>query len=125
MARSDVAFAKEADRKEALEFNGKELPKDYLLARLALTEAPREFYIKSKKDRKIKDAMRRNTQFQFFKDNPYNQTEGSSHQQFESEPKPPQDLDDGLDLMLEDFRFKTQFLQGVKDNDKVCNKQRS
>ena len=61
IAKSDIAFAKEADRKEALEFNGMELPEDYLLARLALTEAPREFYIKSKKDRKIKDAMRRNT----------------------------------------------------------------
>jgi hypothetical protein len=46
-----------------LEFNGKELPEDYLAARLALTEAPREFYLNSKKDRKIKDAMRRNTQF--------------------------------------------------------------
>ena len=124
LAKSDVAFAKEADRKEALEFNGMELPEDYLLARLALTEAPREFYIKSKKDRKIKDAMRRNTQCQFFQDNPFNHTEGDSQHPLESEPKRLVDLDDGLDLMLEDFRFKTQFLQGVKDNDKVCNKQR-
>lgn len=125
IARSDVAFEKEADRKEALEFNGMELPEDYLLARLALTEAPREFYIKSKKDRKIKDAMRRNTQCQFFQDNPFNPTEGSSQHQLGSEPKRLEDLDNGLDLMLEEFRFKTQFLQGVKDNDKVCNKQRS
>ena len=43
----------------------------------------------------------------------------------ESEPKRPKDLDDGLDLMLDEFIFKTQFLQGVKDNDKVCSKQRS
>ena len=78
IAKSDVAFAKEADRKEALEFNGKELPQDYLLARLALTEAPREFYIQSKKDRKIKDAMRRNTQYQFFQDNPTNPTADNS-----------------------------------------------
>ena len=43
----------------------------------------------------------------------------------ESEPKRPEDLDEGLDLMLDEFIFKTQFLQGVKDNDKVCSKQRS
>jgi hypothetical protein len=27
--------------------------------------------------------------------------------------------------MLDEFIFKTQFLQGVKDNDKVCSKQRT
>ena len=41
---------------------------------------------------------------------------------FESDPEFPDEIEDGLDNMLEEFTYKTQFLQGVKDSNKVSVK---
>lgn len=40
----------------------------------------------------------------------FNRSASSFNQMFESEPEVPDEIEDGLDNMLEEFTYKTQFL---------------
>ena len=68
--------------------------------------------------------MRLNSDFYFAKADMYHDDTASFNKQFESEIDMPYDMEEGLVQMLDEFNDKSIFLQGVKDNNKVCNKQR-
>jgi len=100
---------------EAFEHNGMDLPKEYLLAKLAFTKDPADQYRDYMTKHGVKDADRRNTGFHFEKADLYNSTAGSFNKMLESD-RPYEDVDEGLAQILDDFLKKAEFLQAVKAN---------
>jgi len=95
---------------EALKYNSRELPEEYLLAKLAFTSSPREKYIGKREEHKIIDSDRRNTAFYFATADIYNSTLDSFNQMLESEQGSEESLTSGLEQILYGFKDKTDFL---------------
>ena len=70
-------FDQQDDRYEALQYNGDDIPKEYLVAKLAFTKDHEELYRSYKKGHEVKDEDRRNTGFHFNKADIYNETSNS------------------------------------------------
>ena len=51
-------YIHENDRGEALELDGKDLPQDFLMAQLALTNEHKKFYLRQMKKRRYKEELR-------------------------------------------------------------------
>ena len=66
---------------EAFEHNGMDLPKEYLLAKLAFTKDPADEYRAYLQGHAQKDADRRNTGFHFDKADVWHSTAGSKGKQ--------------------------------------------
>lgn len=121
-------FYAQNDATEALAFNGKGLPLDYLLAKLSFTDDLAKVYRKQHAKRHEKLELRLNSEFQFAKADVHNDSECSFNKDLESEVTDLHELHDiesGLDYLVEEFVHKTDFLQGVKDNNKTHTKQRT
>ena len=53
----------------------------------------------------------------------YNRSQSSFNKALEDqEPDYPIDVEEGLGHLVEEFVFKINFMQGVKDNNKICTK---
>ena len=102
---------------EAFEHNGMDLPKEYLLAKLAFTKDPAHQYRDYKQAHAQKDEDRRHTGFHFDKADVWHSTAGSFNKMLESD-RPYEDVDEGLAQILDDFLKKAEFLQAVKANNK-------
>ena len=70
-------FDQQDDNGEALQYNGDDIPKEYLAAKLAFTRDHEDQYRSYKKGHEIKDEDRRNTGFHFNKADIYNETSNS------------------------------------------------
>lgn len=56
----------------------------------------------------------------------YTASDSSFNEIFESDQESSsEEIEDGLENMLEEFTYKMQFLKGVKDSNKVSVKQRT
>jgi cation transport regulator ChaB len=74
--------------------------------------------------KRLKDEIRLNSECQFVKADMYNNSESSFNQMFKSEYNLPDEIESGLENLAHEFVYKADFLQAVKDNNKVCNRQR-
>jgi len=107
---------------EAMEYNGMELPEEYLLAKLSFTSDHTRFFKTMRKDQEKKQELRRNTEFNFAKPDTFNDSQASVHDMVESEA-PYQDVEEGLGDILDGFQQKTEFLKVVKYNNKNLGKE--
>ena len=80
---NELRFKMLDDRNEALEFNGKGLPPDFLMAKLALTSPHKNYYNKQVNEHSEKYYLRGQTQFNFFKADLWNDEYGQFNEQFE------------------------------------------
>ena len=73
----DEAFRKEDYKYEALERNGKQLPRDFVLANLSTKKKHKVFYFRNKEIRKAKDHIRLNSAQCFARADMYNRSQSS------------------------------------------------
>ena len=73
VAQSDN-YDQQDDTYDAFQYNGSDLPKEFLLAKLAFTDEHEENYRRNREDHKRKDDDRRNTGFNFNKADMYHDT---------------------------------------------------
>ena len=150
----DMPFVRgENDRIEALEFNGKQLPLDFLMAKLSHNRKTKRYYL-TKKKKHAKEAikrmdsdfffskpdiyrekstmspllqkrrMKRRTSMNVGKDDDWSTESDSQKWSDEDEGRSQIDLPrefecDGFQELMNDFICKTNFLQSIKDNNKL------
>ena len=116
VAQSEL-YDQQDDKYEALEYNGEDLPIEYLMAKLSYTRKEAELLRAERLAGKNREEDRRNTGFHFNKADIYNSTQGSFNQMLASE-HPDHEHDEGLEHIVDDFQKKTAFLQVVKSNNR-------
>lgn len=129
VAPADWPFKRENDRLEALQFNGSDLPADFLMAKLAQRKETRQHYIEKKQKNNTEELHRLNSGTFFNQDFIFDEEveEEGIHDRNAREfgVQLPEHMEDGLEAVVDEFIDKAKFLQGVKDSDKVSLKQRT
>lgn len=103
MPESDI-FLKEDDLNEAFEYNNIDLPEEYLLAKLALTNDHAVKFKKIQAQKQQKYELRRNTEFNFAKPDTFNDSNASIHDVVDSDKPSILSIDEGLNHILQEFQ---------------------
>lgn len=120
---SSNAFDQQDGGLGALEYNGGELPAEYLFARLSFTNKEAEQFSLYKKGKRFRDEDRRNTDFYFHLADIYNKTNSSFNQYIADDGPDFDGVDEGLEKIVREFQHKAEFLQVVKQVNKNRTKE--
>ena len=124
IAKSAI-YDNEDDKHDALQFNSRDLPFDYLVARLSFTKEEAEHYRRQRKTKELKEDERRNTGFHFAKPDLYTRSQSSFNEMFQSEKAQPPEIVEGLEHIVQDFQNRSEFMQAMKISNKLATKQES